>query len=188
MAQVARAHGLTVDVARFEDWHSPGAVFDLVMSGQAWHWIDPVEGPRVAADSLLPSGHLAIYWIEYRHQPDVEQVFAQVYGELAAGLLHSSHPLGMLTDGERSVALAASYVNALAASDRFQPAVVRHYDDSRTYRTRDWVDELPTHSDHQLLPQATSERLFATLAGELDALGGTFTVGLRTHLVLAWRA
>src|SRR5581483_6684340 len=41
MAEVARDHGLTVDVGSFEEWETAGRRFDLLVSGQAWHWVDP---------------------------------------------------------------------------------------------------------------------------------------------------
>src|SRR3954454_7614859 len=45
MAAVARAHGLAVEVVGFEQWEPAGRTFDLIVCGQAWHWIDPRIGP-----------------------------------------------------------------------------------------------------------------------------------------------
>ena len=39
MAEVARGHGLTVEVDSFEEWDDGGRTFDLVIAGQAWHWM-----------------------------------------------------------------------------------------------------------------------------------------------------
>ena len=44
MAAVARTKGLEVEVASFEDWDDRGRRFELLISGQAWHWIDPRAG------------------------------------------------------------------------------------------------------------------------------------------------
>ena len=44
MAELARSRGFEVQIARFEDWDSRGVRFDAVVSGQTWHWIDPVAG------------------------------------------------------------------------------------------------------------------------------------------------
>jgi hypothetical protein len=32
--------GLEVEVAAFETWDPAGRVFDAVIAGQAWHWVD----------------------------------------------------------------------------------------------------------------------------------------------------
>src|SRR5215471_10780489 len=44
MADLARRHGLEVEVATFETWDSAGRDFDAVIAGQCWHWVDPVAG------------------------------------------------------------------------------------------------------------------------------------------------
>jgi SAM-dependent methyltransferase len=49
MARVARDSGLEVEIAKFEDWDPAGRVFDVVIAGQAWHWVDPVAGASKAA-------------------------------------------------------------------------------------------------------------------------------------------
>src|SRR4051812_43677210 len=50
MAEVARGHGIDVEVSSFETWDAAGRTFDLVVSGQAWHWVDPVVGPARVAE------------------------------------------------------------------------------------------------------------------------------------------
>src|SRR6266576_6083219 len=58
MAALARraAEGLSVQVEErpFEEWRDEGGTFDLVVSAQAWHWIDRDRGPRVARRALRP--------------------------------------------------------------------------------------------------------------------------------------
>jgi SAM-dependent methyltransferase len=70
MAEVARADGLEVEVAKFEDWDPAGRQFDAVVAGQAWHWVDPVAGAAQAAGALRPGGRLALFWNSFL-QPDV---------------------------------------------------------------------------------------------------------------------
>ena len=52
MAAIAESHGIPVEVSSFETWDAAGRRFDLVVSGQAWHWVDPAVGPTRAADVL----------------------------------------------------------------------------------------------------------------------------------------
>lgn len=42
MADLARRSGVAAEVAKFEDWDPAGREFDVVIAGQAWHWVDPV--------------------------------------------------------------------------------------------------------------------------------------------------
>ena len=62
MAAVARAHGVEVEVAAFEDWDDRGRTFDLITCGDAWHWIDPVRGWRKIGRVLRPGGTVARFW------------------------------------------------------------------------------------------------------------------------------
>ncbi|MDR2996531.1 MAG: class I SAM-dependent methyltransferase, partial [Microbacterium sp.] len=62
MAEIARLRGFPVDVARFEDWDAGDSVFDAVVSGQAWHWVDAAAGTAAAARVLRPGGRLALFW------------------------------------------------------------------------------------------------------------------------------
>lgn len=52
MAAIARAGGLLVETSAFEQWDSHGRRFDLAVSGQAWHWIDPRSGLAKLAAAL----------------------------------------------------------------------------------------------------------------------------------------
>jgi hypothetical protein len=52
MAAVAREHGIAVEPASFEAWDAAGRGFDLITSGQAWHWVDP----DIGAESVVRGG------------------------------------------------------------------------------------------------------------------------------------
>src|ERR1700760_434988 len=62
MAGHARERGLEVEGATFETWETNGRAFDAVVAGQAWHWVDPVEGATKAASALRPGGRFAVFW------------------------------------------------------------------------------------------------------------------------------
>src|SRR5205823_349765 len=40
MARIARAHGIPVEVARFEDWDAAGRRFDVITCASTWQWLD----------------------------------------------------------------------------------------------------------------------------------------------------
>jgi len=86
MAARARAKGILVEVARFEDWDARGRRFDLVTSGQAWHWIDPRIGTAKAADALAPGGRIGLFWNRGELEPDLRELLAAAYRKLEPSL------------------------------------------------------------------------------------------------------
>ncbi|MDT4937101.1 MAG: hypothetical protein QOG80_772, partial [Pseudonocardiales bacterium] len=87
MAAVARRFGLDVEVASFETWHADGRMFDLVISGQAWHWIDPAVGVPKAASLLRPGALLALFWNTASLEASMRAALREVYGRLAPDTL-----------------------------------------------------------------------------------------------------
>jgi SAM-dependent methyltransferase len=62
MAAVAQTKGLAVEVASFEQWDDRGRRFELAISAQAWHWIEPRAGAGKAAAVLSDRGRIACFW------------------------------------------------------------------------------------------------------------------------------
>ena len=60
MAEIARGHGVDVELAAFEDWDAAGRTFDRVTSAQAWHWLDLPVATAKAASVLRPGGRLCL--------------------------------------------------------------------------------------------------------------------------------
>ncbi len=48
-------------------------VFDAVIAGQTWHWVDPVAGAAKAADVLRPGGRIAVFWNVFQFPPDLSE-------------------------------------------------------------------------------------------------------------------
>lgn len=185
MAAVARAHGLEVDEARFEEWDARGRRFDLLISAQAWHWVEPVTGAAKAAQVLEGGGRLGVFWNHTVHSPEVRAIFRDVYGTHAPRLLEGgSVVLGTM----RPDTAVDPDAQALRDSGRFSSVERCTYRWARTYSIESWLDELPTHSDHRFLPPAVRAALFDDLARELAKYGEPFEVGYRTRLVTAVRA
>ena len=62
MAEIARSHGVEVEIAAFEGWDAAGRTFDRVTSAQAWHWLDLPIATAKAASVLRPGGRLGLIW------------------------------------------------------------------------------------------------------------------------------
>lgn len=181
MAQVARARGIDVEVARFEQWDAGARRFDLVICGQAWHWIDPVAGAQRAAALLERTGRLGLFWNFGSPPAEVSELFGPIYARLAPGVESYSVLLG----GQD--ARADTAVAGIAASQSFAAAEVSTYAWSRTHDTAGWLALLRTHSDHQTLPAAERERLLAAIGDAIESVGGSFEMPYEAILVTARR-
>jgi SAM-dependent methyltransferase len=180
MAAVARRHGIAVTVASFEAW-DPSEPFDLLISAQAWHWVDPTIGVAKAGRVLRPGGRFAAFWNSYAHAPDVQAVFAEVYQrhapEVAAGSV-TAGTWAWCND---------PYTAPLIASDLFEVVEQRWYPWRRVYSRDEWLDQLPTHSDHRTMAPETLEAVLAGVGAGIDHLGGKIAVDHSTRLITARR-
>lgn len=167
MADVARAKGLTVDVARFEEWRPSVRDVDLVCCGQAWHWIDPDAGLDRAATVLRRGGRLVLFWNAYRYSSAVQDVIGEVYSRHAPELLVDSVSLGTADPGHSETDRAA-----IAAIGHFAEPTSRVFEHHRRLTIDQWLDELATHSSHQLLDPARTQPLVAELAEALTSVSG----------------
>lgn len=187
MAAVAQRHGIEVDVVPFESWAQRGRRYDLVVSGQAWHWVDPAVGPRKAGEVLRAGGALAVFWNSYRYEPAFRDAMLTAYHEVAPDLADNSVALGTIA-ATAGAAERRADVAAIAACGLFAPSAERSYAWHRR-RTRDeWIDELATHSGHRVADPGVFDRLVGRLADLVDLFGGTVEIEMQTELLLSVRA
>ena len=179
MAAFARDQGLTVESGTLEDWEPDGRRFDLVVAGQAWHWVDPRAGAAKAASVLRPGGRIGLFWNWARHPADVQSAFDAVYARLAPELDQYSIVLGRGIDDRFTV--AETGLDGAGYRDVSRQEFVW----STTYSRQLWHDSLLTHSDHHTLEEGRRERLLAAVDEVIDGMGGSFTTTYRTVLVTA---
>jgi SAM-dependent methyltransferase len=187
MAAVAVAHGLAVEVARFEEWDPDGRTFDLLVSGQAWHWVDPVSGSVAAARALRHGGRFAAFWNEHVHSDEVLAVMRSVYEALAPQLVEFSNVLGTIRARLPSDPLQDPVIIELLATGLFASPERRLYTWERTVAVEDWLAHVRTASDHRRLDAAQREALIDGLRDALRAQGEVFTVGYEARLLTAVR-
>jgi SAM-dependent methyltransferase len=181
MAELARARGLTVEVAPFEAWEPAGRSFELAICAQAWHWLQPRAALAKAAEALLSGAQLAVFWNFGDPPADVAARLRPIYAELEPELENYSVLLGH-HEGRIEGAL-----NAVSHEQSFEQVQTREFAWSRRYETAGWLDFLRTHSDHQTLPPERLRRLLDAVAQALDGLGGSFEMHYTTKLVSARR-
>ncbi|MEV7230040.1 class I SAM-dependent methyltransferase [Polymorphospora sp. NPDC051019] len=185
MAEFARRDGLDVEVATFEAWDPAGRQVDTIVSGQTWHWVDPVAGAAKAAQALKPGGRLAVFWNVEQPPRELTEAFAAVYrrvmpDSLAAGLWkpESSAAYAMLcaraADGIRQA-------GAFGEPEQWQVGW------ERRYTRAEWLDQLPTQGDHSQFPPARLQEVVAGVGAAIEARGGGFTMRYNTMVVAATR-
>lgn len=184
MAEWARERGLQVEVAAFEAWDPADRIFDAVVSGQAWHWVDPVAGAAKAAEALRPGGRLAVFWNAGQPSPGVAEAFSEVYRRVMPDS-PASRQSTTASDGYSAFCNRAA--DGIREVGAFGEPEQWRFDWERPYTRDEWLDQLPTTGLHaQLLPAQLAEAL-AGVGAAIDACGGSFTMRYTTLVVAATR-
>jgi SAM-dependent methyltransferase len=161
-----RAAGLDVTVvdSTFEAWPIDGA-FDVVMSAQAIHWVEPSVRYVKAAAALAPGGTLAVIRNE---KATLER---SVRDDLDAAYARLSWPDDRTE--EDAVEHARRTLTAeIDASGLFGPVEVRCYPWTATYTTARYLDLLDTYSDHAILSSERRASLYEAIGAAIDRRGG----------------
>ncbi|WP_431682987.1 class I SAM-dependent methyltransferase [Kitasatospora sp. KL5] len=184
MAEWTRHRGIDVEVAAFEAWDPAGRTFDAVVSGQTWHWVDPVAGAAKAAEALRPGGRLAVFWNADRPPQDVARAFAEVYGRLLPGSpAHRRWASAGTVDGYAM--LCAKAAGGIRSTGAYGDPEQWSFSWERTYGREEWLDQLPTTGGHSGLPSADLAKLLDGIGEVVDAAGGSFTMPYDTLVVTA---
>ncbi len=184
MAEFARRGGLDVDLAAFEDWDAAGRTFDAVVSGQTWHWVDPVAGAAKAAAVLRPGGRLAVFWNVGLPPSDLAEAFAAVYRRIVPESLAARWST---TDPDGYSVLCARAADGMRGTGAFGEPETWRFAWERVYTRDEWLDLLPTTGGHTRFPPAELAELLAGIGAAVDAVGGRFTVRYTTVVVIATR-
>ncbi len=196
----ANAAGLpfTVDVARFDDWDSACATYDMLFSATAYHWVAPELRWRRAAAVLAPGGALALATnrtvdggtfnavyrasaeLHTRHAPEVEFELSPPAREILDGM--PADDIGALW----SVVEPKSGLSR--AGSLFSAPAIRWYEWECAYDAADAVALMSTYSNYLRVPP---ERRRLLLDGIEDIIrtgfGGTATRRYLAVLAVARR-
>jgi SAM-dependent methyltransferase len=183
MAELARQSGLGVEVATFEAWDPAGRVFDAVIAGQAWHWVDPVAGAAKAAQVLRPGGRLAVFWNAFQPPPGLGEAFAEVYRQVMPGspIMWAGPIL------EAYLRMCGTAADGIRQTGAFGDPQQWRFGWDRHYTRGEWLDQVPTFGGHTQLPPARLEELLAGIGTAIDAAGGSFTMRYITVAATAAR-
>jgi SAM-dependent methyltransferase len=161
MAEIARGHGVKVEVSTFEAWDDRGRRFDLITCGDAWHWIDPGRGWRKIGQVLRPGATMARFWVDHEIDEPLRSVLDEVYARVEPELV-GLRPEDELSDDPRTHR--------------------RTYLEPRTYSADEWAALAGTFSNHQLLPPERLEALQQELRAAIGRCGGVVAANVRAQV------
>lgn len=174
--QRARGLEVVIEQSTFEDHRVEPEAFDLVVSAQAWHWIDRDAGAAVAIRALREGGALAVWWNRPRELagPGWDAVH-DAYARHAPELDRRDRPHTHTRPED-----------AVGPGPGFTPWTSRTYDWSARYDAPSYCGLLRTHSDHVRLPAAQRDRLLDAVHDAIMEAGhGQLEYRYRTLLLSA---
>ena len=165
--------------ATFEGFQLEPGGFDLLISAQAFHWVNPDVGYEKAGRALKPAGVIALFWhVDDPLEDELRRAMDLAYREHAPDLAYRA-PGGQ--PGTSDVAAL------LRGTRMFGPVSTYAYPWTGSYDAKEWVKMLSTFSDHIRVPERRRVRLFSALRDVIDAHGGTYRTRTTTTLFLAKR-
>jgi SAM-dependent methyltransferase len=186
MAEIARSHGIDVEVAAFEDWDPAARTFDRIVSAQAWHWLDLPASTAKAASLLRPGGRLCLMWSAGCHPDDLADALADIYARLFPNVGSPGFGYAASRPADRRSGLTEVH-EAIAAKPNLGPATEEWFPWTREYNTTQWLDVLLSRSDHAALDPPARKRLFDAIAAAIGAHGGSFLMDFETGLITSNR-
>ncbi|SRR6266446_2796698 len=186
MAAVLRAKAaafpvVSIEESTFETWRGGNGAFDLTISAQAFHWVDPAVKYVKAAAALRPGGALALIRNETSGlEPSLRAQLDAAYARWFPGVTW--------TAARDSVEPKRAEVAAeIARSGLFGPVRSASFPWTASYTTRQYLDLLETHSDHALLEPRFRVPLYGAIVDAIERRGGRIEVPYVAVLLLTVR-
>jgi len=179
--KAARFPAVSIGETTFEAWPGSDGPFDLLISAQAFHWVDPAVRYLKAAAALRPRGALALIrnetaGLEPGLRAELDAAYARWF------------PAATWTAARDSIEpKRAEVTGEVDRSGRFGPVRAASFPWSASYTTREYLDLLETHSDHALLEPRFRVPLYGAVADAIERRGGHVEVPYVAVLLLTVR-
>ncbi|MEU4626111.1 class I SAM-dependent methyltransferase [Actinoplanes sp. NPDC023801] len=182
-----RVPGVPVVGTTFEAW-APDRPYGLIVSAQAWHWVDAARRHELAFAALAPGGLLAPFWNVFL-VPDGDLYAALAEVDARHGLTgnhtpHSMHP-GNLPAGP--VPFAEQWPELIGIEALFTDLRTLGYRSARSYRSAEYRAYLSSISIYRMLDDTRRETVLDDTIAVVDAHGGTIDFTVHTYVALARR-
>jgi len=187
MAGVLRRNvpGATVITSTFEAWQ-PLSAYGLIVSAQAWHWVDRARRADLVFAALAPGGLFAPFWNVFLvADPGLHAALAEV---------DARHGLADQTAHRWSAAAQAplgpferEWSELNLTDGRFTDLRSLRYESTLSYSSKLYRDYLLSTSLYRLLDPITAEVVLDDTTAVVDAHGGTIDFVIHTDVALARR-
>jgi SAM-dependent methyltransferase len=165
----------------FEEWQATPEAFDLVFSGQAFHWVPKEVGYEKAAAALKPGGYLALFWNRSPNRDDAfRRAIDSAYQRCAPELIADAKQ-----NPKQLVRYEMDQAAEIQASGHFQDVAVLRFPWTQRYTTQQYLGLVGTHSDHIALPKQRLDCLLKGIGNAIESFGGSLELHYSTVLYLA---
>jgi SAM-dependent methyltransferase len=172
-----------IEHASFEDFEGESRTVDAVISGQAWHWVDPAQAIPKVVKLVRPGGCLAPFWNRPRYEEHPIRELDEIYERLAPDL-KDSVTAGVPRPQADRVGVDV-HADRIRESGLMASVEIRTYDWDETRTAAEYVDLLGTHSNHVLLEPERRTALHGAVAEAIENAGGAITIPHRSYLIVA---
>ncbi|MBM2619919.1 class I SAM-dependent methyltransferase [Actinoplanes sp. LDG1-06] len=187
MAEVLRRNVPAADVvvSTFEEWR-PVRAYGLLVSGQAWHWVDPARRADLAFGALAPGGLFAPFWNVFLvADPALHAALAEVDArhDLTG---RTSHRMNAADQGPLG-SFEEEWADLNLSDGRFTELETRRYESALTYDAPSYRDYLLSTSLYRMLDPLTADVVLTETIDVLHRFGGTIEFRVCTDVALARR-
>jgi SAM-dependent methyltransferase len=161
----------------FEAWQDTLESYDLFLSAQAFHWIDPAYGFARAAELLKTGGTIALVWRLERSQGSAFwQATTPIYDTYNPQTSSGNLPLETKVD---------LYRQALRTSRQFTGMHEVRKALTKRYSGEEYLKLLQTFSDHRAMPEPNKSRFFEAISQVIVQMGGEVIRDYEIMMLLA---
>ena len=178
---VAGFPGVSVEETTFEAWRGADRSFDLAISAQAFHWIDPAVRTAKAASALRSGGAFALI------RNETTGLEPGLRAEMEAAYAHWFPAVDWTPARDTIGSKRGDLTSEIERSGLFGPVQSASFPWVATYTTRQYLDLLDTHSDHALLEPPFRVPLYEAVAAAIERRGGRIEVPYLAMLLLTVR-
>jgi len=188
MAEVLRRNvpGARVVVSPFEQWQ-PDRGYSLLVSAQAWHWVDAESRAGLAWAALAPDGLFAPFWnVHLVIDPALHAALAEV--DERHGLADTAHHNLARDFPDLHASFEEEWHMLGLTGDRFTGMTSRRYESMLlSYPSARYRDYLLSTSIYRVQEPGRAEAALADTLAVIDAHGGVIDFEIRTDVALARR-
>jgi SAM-dependent methyltransferase len=158
---------VTFDTTTFEDWDLKVGAFDLVISAQAFHWINCNIGYPKAAHALKENGYMALFW-NFSPAPDtsVFKALNEAFQKYVPSMVYNPPSIPSLIEKREKW---------IVDSKCFKNLIVKEYPWAINYKTNKYLNLLKTQTTYQTFSEDEKQSLSNIVIEILSANGGYVT-------------